>query len=60
MAVPFVHSDGRALMAFNSQGNVAAQTSAVMERNGKRLVELAAEVHRRLAAEPPTPSLGRR
>jgi hypothetical protein len=33
---------------------------AVMERNGKRLVELATEVRRRLAAEPPTPSLGRR
>ena len=31
-----------------------------MERNGKRLMELAAEVRRRLAVEPSTPSLGRR
>jgi DNA-binding IclR family transcriptional regulator len=59
-AVPFVHADGRTLLAFNSQGNVAQQSVAAMERNGKRLVELAAEVRRRLAAEPPTPSLGRR
>jgi DNA-binding IclR family transcriptional regulator len=60
VAVPFVHTDGRTLMAFNSQGSAALQTPAVMERNGKRLVEMAAEVRRRLAAEPPTPSLGRR
>jgi DNA-binding IclR family transcriptional regulator len=60
VAVPFLHSDGRTLMAFNSQGSTATQTQAVMERNGKRLVELATEVRRRLAAEPPTPSLGRR
>jgi DNA-binding IclR family transcriptional regulator len=59
-AVPFVHTDGRTLLAFNSQGNVANHSVATMERNGKRLVELAAEVRRRLAAEPPTPSLGRR
>jgi len=60
VAVPFVHTDGRTLMAFNSQGNAAAQTQAVMERNGKRLLELAAQVRQRLAAEPATPSLGRR
>ena len=60
VAAPFVHTDGRTLLAFNSQGHAAVQTQAVMERNGKRLVELAAEVRRRLAAEPPTPSLGRR
>nr|WP_242529105.1 IclR family transcriptional regulator [Ramlibacter ginsenosidimutans] len=60
VAAPFVHTDGRTLLSFNSQGHAAQQTVAVMERNGKRLVELAAEVRRRLAAEPPTPSLGRR
>jgi DNA-binding IclR family transcriptional regulator len=60
VAVPFLHSDGRTLMAFNSQGSATAQTDAVMARNGKRLLEMAAEVRRRLAAAPPTPSLGRR
>lgn len=59
-AVPFVHTDGRTLLAFNSQGNLAHQPLSTMERNGRRLVELAAEVRRRLAAEPPTLSLGRR
>lgn len=60
VAVPFVHSDGRTLMAFNSQASSPAATQAVMERNGKRLIEMAVEVRRRLVAEPPTPSLGRR
>ena len=60
VAVPFVHTDGRTLMAFNSQGSAALQTVAAMERNGRKLVELANEVRRRVAAEPPTPSLGRR
>jgi DNA-binding IclR family transcriptional regulator len=60
VAVPFVHTDGRTLMAFNSQGSSAQLTPAVIERNGKRLLELAAEVRRRLAADPLTPSLGRR
>jgi DNA-binding IclR family transcriptional regulator len=60
VAVPFIHTDGRTLLAFNSQGSIAQLSSTAMERNGKRLVELAAEVRRRLAAEPPTPSLGRR
>jgi DNA-binding IclR family transcriptional regulator len=60
VAVPFIHTDGRTLMAFNSQTSSGALTPAVLDRTGKRLVEMAAEVRRRLAAEPPTPSLGRR
>lgn len=60
VAVPFVHTDGRTLLAFNSQANASQQTVAAMERNGKRLVELAGEVRRLLAAEPPAPSFGRR
>lgn len=60
VAVPYVDNDGRTLMAFNSQGAAHLQTPAVMERNGKRLLELAAEVRRLSAALPPTPSLGRR
>jgi hypothetical protein len=47
-------------MAFNSQGSAQFQTPAVMAKNGKRLLEMAAEVRGRLAAAPPTPSLGRR
>jgi hypothetical protein len=31
-----------------------------MERNGRKLVEMAGEIRKRLAAAPPTPSLGRR
>lgn len=60
VAVPFIHGEGRTLMAFNSQGSAAVQSRAVMDRNGKRLVEMAGEVRRRLAAQPPTPSFGRR
>ena len=60
VAVPFVHTDGRTLMAFNSQGSAAVQTQAVMARTGKCLLELAAQVRERLAAIPATPSLGRR
>jgi DNA-binding IclR family transcriptional regulator len=60
VAVPFVHADGRTLMALNSQGSATAQTQAVMERNGRKLVEMAGEIRKRLAAAPPTPSLGRR
>lgn len=60
VAVPFIHGEGRTLMAFNSQGSAAVQSRAVMDRNGKRLVEMASEVRRRLAAQPPTPSFGRR
>ncbi len=60
VAVPFVDLDGRTLLAFNSQASSHLQTRAVMMKNGKRLLELAAEVRRRLAVAPPTPSLGRR
>lgn len=58
VAVPFITGDGRNPMAFNSQGHAQFQTPAVMARNGRKLLELAAEVRRRLAAAPPTPSLG--
>lgn len=60
VAVPFVLADGHTLLAFNSQASAAQQTAAAMARNGKRLLELAAEVRRRLAAEPSALSLGRR
>lgn len=60
VAVPFVDLDGRTILAFNSQASAHQQTHAVMMKNGKRLLELAAEVRRRLVAAPPTPSLGRR
>lgn len=60
VAVPFVHNDGRTLMALNSQGSAQLLTQAVMERNGRRLLEMAAEIRKRLAAAPTTPSLGRR
>jgi DNA-binding IclR family transcriptional regulator len=59
VAVPFIHSDGRTLLAFNSQGSVDQMSTTAMERNGKRLLELAAEVRSRLAAEPLMPSFGR-
>ncbi len=59
VAVPFVDNGGRTIMAFNSQASAQLQTHAVMVRNGKRLLELAEEARRRLAAAPPTPSLGR-
>lgn len=60
VAVPFLHTDGRTLMAFNSQATGGTYTQAAMERNGKRLLELAGEVRRKLAVEPSTPSFGRR
>jgi DNA-binding IclR family transcriptional regulator len=60
VAVPFVDSDGRTILAFNSQASAQLQTHAVMMKNGRRLLELADEVRRRLAAAPPVPSLGRR
>jgi DNA-binding IclR family transcriptional regulator len=60
VAVPFIHTDGRTLMAFNSQATGNTYTQAAMERTGKRLLEMAAEVRKRLAAEPPTPSFARR
>lgn len=60
VAVPFIDTDGRTILAFNSQASAQLQTHAVMTKNGKRLLEMATEVRRRLAAAPPTPSLGRR
>ena len=60
VAVPFLHPDGRTLLAMNSQGSSQLLTPAVLERNGKKLVDMAAEVRKRLATAPPTPSLGRR
>lgn len=60
VAVPFVNGDGETIMAFNSQGHAQRQTQAVMARNGKRLIELAQEVRRRLADAPHGPSLGHR
>lgn len=59
VAVPFVHN-GHTLLALNSQGSAQTQTLAVMERNGRRLLELTQELRKRLAAAPTTPSLGRR
>jgi len=59
VAVPFVHGDGHTAMAFNSQGHVQFQTTEVMMRNGKKLIELAQEVRRRLMDAPSAPSLGR-
>ena len=60
VAVPLLDADGRTLLALNSQSSAQVQTPAVLEKNGKRLVEVAAEIRRRLAAAPATPSLGRR
>lgn len=60
VAVPYLDADGHTLMAFNSQASADTQTQAVMERTGKRLLEMAEEVRRRVAAQPPAPSLGRR
>lgn len=60
VAVPFVQADGQAVLAFNSLGHTSLLTPAMLARNGKRLLELAADVRRRLAHEPPAgPSLGR-
>jgi DNA-binding IclR family transcriptional regulator len=58
VAVPFVNGDGHTIMAFNSQGHSHTQTQEVMLRNGKRLLELAGEVRRRLTDAPYGPSLG--
>lgn len=59
VAVPFVHGDGETIMALNSQGHAQRQTAAVMARNGKRLLEMAQELRRRLAGAGPGVSLGR-
>lgn len=60
VAVPFVPADGQAVLAFNSLGHPSLLPPAVLARNGKRLLALAAEVRRRLAEAPSgVPSLGR-
>lgn len=58
VAVPFVHSDGNTIVAFNCQGHSQTHTQEAMLRNGKRLLELAAEVRRRLAEDTHITSLG--
>jgi DNA-binding IclR family transcriptional regulator len=60
VAVPFVNGNDETLLAFNSQGRAQRQTPAVMARNGKRLIEMAREIRRRLANGHAGPSLGRR
>ena len=59
VAVPFVHGEGETIMALNSQGHAQRQTPAVMARNGKRLLEMAQELRRRLSNAGPGVSLGR-
>jgi DNA-binding IclR family transcriptional regulator len=58
VAVPFIHGDGHTILAINSQGHSSNLSQEVMQRNGKKLVELATEVRRRLADAPQGPSLG--
>jgi DNA-binding IclR family transcriptional regulator len=60
VAVPFVTGNDETILAFNSQGHAQRQTPAVMARNGKRLIEMAREIRRRLANGHSGPSLGRR
>lgn len=60
VAVPYVEGDGRTLMAFNSQGSEQVHTPNILARNGMKLVEMVAEIRKRMAGVPPTPSLGRR
>jgi DNA-binding IclR family transcriptional regulator len=57
VAVPFLHPDGRSVMAFNSQGSSASQTAAVMARNGQRLLELVQEVRKRMQKMTPAAGL---
>jgi len=59
VAVPFVHGEGETIMALNSQGHAQRQSPAVMARNGKRLLEMAQELRRRLSNAGPGVSLGR-
>lgn len=59
VAVPFVWGERRTVMAFNAQGHSQSLTPQVLARNGRKLVELADEVRKRLAAAPAAPSLGR-
>lgn len=58
VAVPFLDSDGRTVMAFNSQGSATTQTPAILAKNGKRLLDMAEKVRARLVTTPTTPSLG--
>lgn len=60
VAVPFVNGDGETILALNSQGHAQRLTPAVMARNGKRLLEMAQEIRRRLAAAGHGVSLGHR
>ena len=60
VAVPYVDGDGRTVMAFNSQGTESLQTPEILVKNGKKLVEMVAEIRKRVAGAPLTPSLGRR
>lgn len=48
VAVPFVHADGRTVMAFNSQASAQVNTPKAMARHGKELLELAETVRRRM------------
>jgi DNA-binding IclR family transcriptional regulator len=57
--VPFVHPDGRSVLAFNASANVAHHTPMRMARTGRRLLDLSDEVRRQLAAGGRGPSLGR-
>lgn len=59
VALPFRYGDGRSVMALNSQGREPTQTLETLERNGKRLLELAATLRKRLEDAPVFPSLGR-
>lgn len=58
VAVPFVWGERPTLMAVNAQGQAALQTPRVLARNGRRLLELVAEVRKRLAQAAPGPALG--
>lgn len=59
VAVPYVESDGRTLLAFNSQGAEPTQSPAMLAVNGRKLVDMVTEIRRRAAGEPPARSPGR-
>ena len=58
VAVPFVHGESDTVLALNSQGHAQRQTPAVMAKNGKRLLDMAQELRRRLADPGQAVSLG--
>jgi DNA-binding IclR family transcriptional regulator len=59
VAVPFLHPDGRTLLAFNSVGDLEDQTPVRLADAGRRLIALAEEVRLLLAQHPgAAPSLG--